>query len=111
MEQLQLHLHSSVPRPVGPTVSVDIITVTSISLSWSVPTDQMVTSSEVMWRTSSNGGSNTRVESEGTSGTITATNYTIGELEASTIYNITVSVTNVVGSTDSQPIIVSTGTA
>ena len=89
---------------------MDTITVTSISLSWRVSSDSVVTSSEVTWRTSSNGGFNTRAESKETSGSITATNYTIEELKSSTIYNITVTVTNVAGSTDSQPIIVSTGT-
>ena len=68
----------------------------------------MVTSSEVMWRTSSKGGSTTRAENEGTSGTITATSYTIEGLESSTTYIITVTVTNVAGSTAGPPLNVTT---
>ena len=61
-----------------------------------------------MWRTSSNGGPTTR-ESEGTSGSITDTSYTIDNLESSTLYIITVTVTNVAGSTTSSPLMVTTG--
>ena len=43
------------------------------------------------------------------SGSLTDTSYTIEGLESTTIYTITVSVSNTAGSTDSQPIIVSTG--
>ena len=47
---------------------------------------------------------------EGTSGNLTETsNYTIEQLDSNTIYNITVTVSNIAGSTNSQPIIVSTG--
>ena len=45
----------------------------------------------------------------GTSGSLTDTSYTIEGLESTTIYTITVTVSNTAGSTDSQPIIVSTG--
>ena len=85
-----------------------VITATSVTLSWSVPNDQRVTSSEVMWRTSSSGGPTTRAESEGTSGNITGTSYTIEGLESSTTYIITVTVTNVAGSTTSPPLMVTT---
>ena len=62
----------------------------------------MVTSSEVVWQSSS--------VAERTSGNLTDTlMYTIEGLESTTIYTITVSVSNTAGSTDSQPIIVSTG--
>ena len=43
------------------------------------------------------------------SGSLTDTSYTIEGLESTTIYTITVTVSNTAGSTDSQPIIVSTG--
>ena len=85
-----------------PSVSVTAITFTSISLSWSVPSGSVVTSSEVMWKEASSG------TSEGTSGTLTDTSYTIDQLESTTIYNITVTVSNTAGSTDSQPVIIST---
>ena len=61
-----------VPAPGQPRVSaVTSITATSISLSWSVPSGSVVTSSEVMWREASSG------TSEGTSGSLTDTSYTI----------------------------------
>ena len=82
--------------------AVTSITATSISLSWSVPSGSVVTSSEVMWREASSG------TSEGTSGSLTDTSYTIDQLESTTIYNITVTVSNTAGSTDSQPVIIST---
>ena len=88
--------------PGQPSVTVTSITATSISLSWSVPSGSVVTSSEVMWREASSG------TSEGTSGRLTDTSYTIDQLESNTIYNITVTVSNTVGSTDSQPVIIST---
>ena len=85
--------------PGQPRVSaVTSITATSISLSWSVPSGSVVTSSEVMWREASSG------TSEGTSGSLTDTSYTIDQLESNTIYTITVTVSNTAGSTDSHPI-------
>ena len=91
-----------VSAPGQPSVSVTAITATSISLSWSVPSGSVVTSSEVMWREASSG------TSEGTSGSLTDTSYTIDQLESNTIYTITVTVSNTAGSTDSQPVIIST---
>ena len=92
-----------VSAPGQPSVSaVTAITATSISLSWSVPSGSVVTSSEVMWREASSG------TSEGTSGSLTDTSYTIDQLESNTDYTITVTVSNTAGSTDSQPIIIST---
>ena len=92
-----------VSAPDQPSVSaVTSITATSISLSWSVPSGSVVTSSEVMWREASSG------TSEGTSGSLTDTSYTIDQLESTTDYNVTVTVSNTAGSTDSQPVIIST---
>ena len=88
-----------VPAPGQPCVSVTSITATSISLSWSVPGGSVVTTSEVMWREASSGT---------TSGSLTDTSYTIDQLESNTIYTITVTVSNTAGSTDSQPVIIST---
>ena len=96
-----LYMHV-VPAPGQPIVSaVTSITATSISLSWSVPSGSVVTSSEVMWREASSG------TSEGTSGSLTDTSYTIDQLESTTI-TITITVSNTAGSTDSQPVIIST---
>ena len=91
-----------VSAPGQPSVSVTAITATSISLSWSVPSGSVVTSSEVMWREASSG------TSEGTSGSLTDTSYTIDQLESTTSYNITVTVSNTAGTTDSQPVIIPT---
>ena len=55
-----------------------------------------------MWREASSG------TSDGTSGSLTDTSYTIDQLESNTIYTITVTVSNTAGSIDSQPLIVST---
>ena len=110
-------------------MNVISITTTSISLSWSVPSDSEVISYEVMWRAlSSDGDSNSTTETEdndddndgsgtgmsgdeesGTSGNITDTSYTIENLMKSTSYIITVTVTSVAGSTDSHPIGITTG--
>ena len=98
--------------PGQPRVSIVSITATSISLSWNVPSNSVVTSYEVMWRAliSSTDTAVTDSDKEsGTSGSITDTSYTIEELESATIYNVTVTVINVAGSTDSHPIIISTG--
>ena len=97
----------SVPLPTEPNVTVTTITATSISLSWSVPTDQMVTSSDVMWQVFS---PSTEVDSNVTSGRITVTSYihTIKGLKSSTNYAITVTVTNIVGSSTSSPMIITT---
>ena len=94
----------SVSLPGQPSVSVSSITATSISLSWSVPSDSVVTSYEVMWRETDSGAT------EMTSGSLTDTSYTIEQLDSTTIYTITVAAANSAGiSTDSLPIIISTG--
>ena len=89
--------------PSRPSVSVGTITATSISLSWSVPSDSVVTSYEVMWRETDSG------DTEMTSDSLTNTSYTIEQLEINANYTITVSATNIAGSTESLPIIFLTG--
>ena len=87
-------------------MSVTSIAATSISLSWSVPSDSVVTSYmyEVMWRETDGGAT------EMTSDSLTDTSYTIEQLDSTTIYTITVTATNQAGnSTDSLPVIISTG--
>ena len=89
--------------PGQPSVSVTSITATSISLSWSVPSDSVVTSYEVMWRETDSGAT------EMTSGSLTDTSYTIEQLDSTTIYTITVTASNTGGDTFSLPVIISTG--
>ena len=104
---------SPVPIPSRPSVSVYSTTATSISLSWSVPSNTVVISYEVMWKVSRSVGGNhstTMADDEGTSGVIasSSTSYTIEQLESSTAYTITVRVANAAGNTVSQPTVVST---
>ena len=82
-------------------MSVSSITATSVSLSWSVSSGR-VASWEVVWRP-------TDIRTESTSGPLPGTTYTIHQLDPSTIYTLTVSATNVAGTTDSTPILLSTG--
>ena len=88
-----------------PSISAVSNTASSISLSWSIPRDSVVDSYEVTWEELSNDGGDIS-----TSGNITDTNYTLKKLQSTTIYNITVTVTNIFGTTHSHPIIISTGT-
>ena len=89
-----VHVLSPVLVPGQPSIREVSITATTISLSWSVPGESVVTSYEVMWQRSSS--------SAGTSGEITnsSTSYTIEGLESDTLYSITVRVANPAGSTD-----------
>ena len=105
-----LILHLSVPPPVEPSISVVSITATSISLSWSVPTDQMVTSSEVIWQVLRNETAITEADSDGISGSINVTSYmyTIYGLKSSTSYRITVTVTNIAGNNTSSLVVITT---
>ena len=115
-----------VPAPGQPFVTAISATSTSISLSWSVSSDSVVISYEVMRRalssgtidndddsgtTGSTGGDLTTIADSGseTSGSITDTNYTMEGLKSSTSYVITVTVTNAAGSRVSHPIRITTG--
>ena len=100
------YTYPPVPVPGQPSVNVTSITSTSISLSWSVPSSSVVTRYEVMWQALSSGDQANDDGGSGTSGSITSTSYTIQELESNTVYSVTVTVTNVAGSTVSQPIII-----
>ena len=90
-----------VPAPGQVLVSVSSITASSISLSWSVASGR-VASWEVVWRPADRG-------TESTSGSLPGNTYTIHHLDSSTIYTVTVRATNVAGTTDSTPILFSTG--
>lgn len=80
---------------------------TSITLSWSVSRDSVVTTNtsyEVMWV--ENDEEEVMVKS---SGSLNGTSFTINQLEMSTMYRILVKATNIAGAAESLPIIVSTG--
>ena len=115
--KFSLSLSGSVPAPGQPLITAVSATSTSISLSWSLPSDSVVDSSEVVWQEISNAmdsdGNGTSEstggdKSSGTSGSITDTRYTIKNLTNGTSYIITVTVTSVAGSTVSHPIIITT---
>ena len=82
-------------------MEVTDITATSISLSWSV-VGGSVARSEVVWRETDRG-------TESSSGSLTGTNYTIDQLESTTIYTVTVRASNTAGVTKSQPFTFATG--
>ena len=86
-----------------PSVSVDSLTDTSISLSWTVSSGSVVDSYEVMWERDTSG--ECPDEDEG-SITITgsSTSHTIMELEEGSSYTITVTASNVIGSTVSDSV-------
>ena len=82
-------------------VVVTAITATSISISWSVVGGSVA--SGVVWRETDRG-------TESSSGSLTGTNYTIDQLESTTIYTVTVRASNAAGiTTECQIIMVSTG--
>ena len=78
---------------------------TTISLSWTVPDDSVVTNSLVMWELASSGGSSARAvrdDGSGSSGRITGTSYTITGLRSSTAYLITIILINPAGNSSVQ---------
>ena len=79
-----------------PSVRVNIVTTSSISLSWSVPSDSVGTRYEVVWGEAD--GRNEMISTE-----VAGTAYAIGSLKSSTIYRIKVRATIADGddSTDS----------
>ena len=86
-----------------PSVTVDATTATSITLSWSVPSDSVVTSYEVMWQRDTSVECSD--EDEGNT-TITdgSTSYEIMGLEEDSSYSLTVTATNSFGSIASNPV-------
>ena len=89
--------------PGQPSVIVDNVTTTSISISWSVPDGSVVTSYEVMWT------SDDIMEDEGNV-TITngSTNHIMSDLRRDVSYIITVNATNSVGTSSSDIVTVQT---
>ena len=90
-----------------PTVDTETAELesTTISLSWTVPEDSVVTNSLVMWEIASSGGSSARAvrdDGSGSSPRITGTSYTITGLRSSTSYLITVTLINPAGNSSMQ---------
>ena len=102
MDKNIIHLFLySVRLPGQPSAKVTSVAATSISLSWSVPSGSVVTSYEVVWGES-------KAETGMSSGSLNTTSYTIHNLDSSTLYKTIVRATNIAGTTDSTPIIIST---
>ena len=97
-------LHFTSPVPGQPSIILDSIvtTATTISLSWSVPSDSVVTSFEVKWQRSNTSAGSSGVVTDGSS------SYTIEALASGTFFGITVTVTNAAGSRDSPLVYVAT---
>ena len=91
-----------------PFAVVSSKTATTISLSWSVPSDSVVDSYEMMWERDTSG--ECPDEDEGSITIIDgSTSYTITGLEEDSSYTITVNATNAHGSAVSDPVTGMTG--
>ena len=102
-------LYHTVPNQ--PRVSVQDVSATSISLSWSVPSDSVVTSYEVVWQRDTSG--DCPIEDQGSS-TLTggSTSHDLLGLEESSRYTVTLTASNEAGSSDrSDPVTETTDTA
>ena len=104
-----IDLIPAVRAPEKPTVDTEAaeIGATTISLSWTVPDDSVVTGSLVMWELSSSGGSSARAVRDDGSGSSelldgNIRSYTIRGLQSSTSYNITVILINPAGNSSMQ---------
>ena len=86
-------------------MSVDSTTATSVSLSWSIPSASEVDSFVVMWQLLGSEVISTATFSGST------TSYTVEGLESGSLYNISVTAENDVGSVTSSPVRVSTHVA
>ena len=71
---------------------------TSISISWTITTDTVVTSYEVMWETDNIGGCSGGSDMDSTTITDDSTSYDITGLEEDSTYSITVTASNPAGS-------------
>ena len=78
---------------------MDYTTATSISLSWSVPTNSVVDSYEVVWITN-----DCPHDVDEGNVTVTETSYIMMGLREGTSYTITVSATNLAGSSSSDSV-------
>ena len=87
----------AVPDP--PVISMHpTATATSISLSWTISSDSVVTSYEVMWETDDIGGCSGGSDMDSTTITDGSTSYDIMGLEEDSSYTITVTASNSAGS-------------
>ena len=89
--------------PGQPSVTVDSITETNISISWSVPRGSIVYTFEVMWETKS---SQECFDKGSIAMNGSFTSYTIMGVEESTNYTITVKASNAAGSAVSDPVVI-----
>ena len=82
-------------------ISHQDVTATSISISWSVPSDSVVTSYEVVWQRDTSGDCPN--EDQGNS-TLTggSTSYDLVGLEENSRYTVTLTASNEAGSSDQQ---------
>ena len=94
-----VHTYCWCAVPGQPIVSVDYTTATSISLSWSVPTNSVVDGYEVVWITN-----DCPHDVDEGSVTVTETSYIMMGLREGTSYTIIVSATNLVGSSTSDSV-------
>ena len=88
---------SSVPNQ--PNVSVDTRTPTSISISWTISSDSVVTGYRVMWERDISLGCPEPIEGSATTISST-TSFTIDELEEDSSYDITVIASNGAGNSE-----------
>ena len=85
----------AVPVPGKPEIATTVSTATTISLSWSVPIDSVVTEYLIEWQRDTSVGCS---DEDQDSTTITDTSYTISGLEEDSRYTITVTASNTAGS-------------
>ena len=97
------------PGPGQPSVTIGTTTATSISLSWSVPSGSVVASYEVMWQRDTSVGCSDEDKGSTTINTnAISTAYAISGLEEDSLYRITVTAVNSIGSIVSETVIVMT---
>ena len=97
-------IHVAAPELTELTaLSIDSTTATSITVRWSVSSDSLVDRYVVTWEKSNSAASVTVTITDPS-----VTTYTLMGLESETTYSITVTASNVVESTTTTPILVTT---
>ena len=102
--------HPSVPPPDKPNINKDTIKATSdtITLSWSLDSNENIKYSVVVWQIDDSGSRPTTETNESEKIDAPESTYTIQGLKSNTVYTITVTVFNPAGSMTSPSINVST---